>query len=95
MWHLLWLMTLFQLQANASFCLLPCSLSRVLYFEVRPLAALRRAGCGGFNALGWCVVSRFAALTDNASKGDLSQNAASGRATAFASTSESALAKSG
>jgi len=45
--------------------------------------------CGG------AQVSRFAAAMDKASKGDLSQNAASGRATAFASTNESALAKSG
>jgi hypothetical protein len=40
-------------------------------------------------------VSRFLAAKNEVLEGDLSQNAASGKPTAFASTSESALAKSG
>jgi len=38
---------------------------------------------------------RIAAANNEVLEGDLSQNAASGKATAFASTNESGLAKSG
>jgi hypothetical protein len=52
-------------------------------------------GGSGVTALRPVWVSRFAAAINKASKGDLSQNAASGRATASASTSGFALARSG
>jgi len=41
------------------------------------------------------LVGRFVPINSKVLEGDLSQNAASGRATVFASTSESALARSG
>ncbi len=86
---------------NSLFCLLPRSASHVVYFEARSPALLFYGG--------WVVnsgpssgyprkqtpIGRFLTANHEMLEGDTSQNAASGKPTVFASTSESALAKSG
>jgi len=74
-----------ELTRYTHFSLLPRSRWRVLYFEARPQALLR------------CTrrVMNSGPSKNVVLEGDLSQNAASGKPTAFVSTSESALAKSG
>jgi len=82
-----------------SFCLLPCGRCHVLYFEARPPALFgcvgRIANSGPPLDVPGKPVGRFLAANNEVLEGDLSQNAASGKAIAFELTNESGLAKSG
>ena len=91
------------------FCLLPSSRWRVLYFKTRPQSFFNCVVWGHRFAVmsgversqPWIyrgkqvLFGRFVPTTNKVLEGDLSQNAASGKATAFASTNELGLAKSG
>ncbi len=73
----------------------------MLYFEARSPMLLHCGDMGcEFGAILWISgkqmpIGRFLTANHEMLEGDLSQNAASGKPTAFALMSESALAKSG